>query len=267
MGGVYARAAAEGIHTILVTATRGEEGEALPPDLQSEETRSRLGEIREKELRRACEILAIDQLYFLDYRDSGMVGTPPNADLRNFQNADLDEATERLVRIIRLTRPNVVVTSNEWGNYGHPDHIAANRVAVAAFDAAGDSSRFSEHGLEPWQPHKLYYIEFARSDFLRLREKILERGLPVPFEGGDSDPDATSDTVPDEAITARVDVADYFEQKDAAIRVHRSQMFGHPLLNLPEDIARDFAGCETFRLVRSSVPVPAQETDLFTGLR
>jgi len=266
-GGVFARAAAEGLRTVLVTATRGDVGEINDPDLDPAEARERLAAIREEELRRACAILGIGELYFLGYRDSGMAGTPDNADPRNFHNADLDEATGRVVELMRRTRPHVVVTYDARGGYGHPDHIAAHRATVAAFDAAADPARYPDQGLEPWQPKKLYYTAFPRAGLLRMREELQARGIAMPF-GEDEDFDPTSFTVPDDEITTRVDVDSYVAQKQAALRVHRTQIGAeHFMQRMPADLARLMLGTETFTRVRSFVPAPLPEDDLFAGLR
>jgi mycothiol conjugate amidase Mca len=265
-GGVIAKAAAEGIRTVLVTATRGEEGEILDPDLDPEEARHRLGAIREAELRRAAGILGVEELYFLGYRDSGMVGTPENGNPHNFHNADPEEATSRLVRLIRQTRPDVIVTYDERGGYGHPDHIAVHRTTVAAFDAAGDPNRFPELDLPAWQPRKLYYGAFSRSAFERMRELFRESNPeenPEPPEA-----DYSSFTVPDEEITTWVDVHPYRLQKQAALRAHRTQIpQDSPFLNMSDEVAANLAAVESFVRVRSSVPTPDIEDDLFAGLR
>jgi mycothiol conjugate amidase Mca len=264
-GGVLAKAAAEGIHTVLVTATRGEAGEIHDPDLDPDEVRDRLGSIREDELRRAAAILGIAELHFLGYRDSGMAGSPENGDPRNFHNADPEEATGRLVRIMRQVRPQVIVTYDERGSYGHPDHIAAHRMAVAAFDAAGDPGRFSDQGLPAWQPQKLYYTAFSRSGFERFAELLRERGVPPPFE--DPDFDVAAITVPDEVITTRVNVREYMTHKRGAMLAHRTQIpADHPMLTLPKDLAREAWSTETFIRARSLIPTPESEDDLFAGL-
>lgn len=177
-GAAMATYAKEGVRTVLVTATLGEEGEIHDPDLDPEEARGRLGEIRRAELDRSAAIFGIDTVHILGYRDSGMAGTPANENPANFHNADHEEAVGRLVRLIRQERPQVLITDNERGTYGHPDHIAAHRITVAAFDAAGDQSRFPEAG-PAWQPQKLYYTAFPRSSFVRMRDLMRERGCVV----------------------------------------------------------------------------------------
>jgi mycothiol conjugate amidase Mca len=264
-GGVLARASAEGKHVVLVCATHGEVGEIVLPELDTPEIRATLGEVREAELREACRILGVHELFFLDYRDSGMVGTPDNDNPASFHRADLDEATGRLVRIVRETRAQVMVTYNERGGYGHPDHIAAHNVTLAAFDAAGDPSRYPEQGLEPWQPQKLYFTVFSLSSAVRFHELIMQYGDPESFGGEDFDPSSVS--VPDEAVTTRVDVSPFAAAKRAAILVHRTQISpAHPFLQIPEDKFPELLGIETFSRVRSFVPVDDPESDLFAGI-
>lgn len=265
-GGVMARASTEGIRTVLVTATRGEEGEIVAPELNTAEVRHRLGHIRTEELSRAADILGISELYFLGYRDSGMAGTATNENRHNFHNADMHEAVSRLVRLIRQTRPHVLITYDEKGTYGHPDHIAAHRITVAAFDAAGDPKRYPAQGLRPWQPLKLYYAAFGRSGMRRFMNLFVERGLPLPFEGRREAFESIA--VPDERISARVDVGDFVLQKQAAMRAHRTQIPSeHPFLTMPDDVALEALGFETFIRERSLVPAPDFEDDLFSGVR
>jgi mycothiol conjugate amidase Mca len=265
-GGVIAKAAAEGIRTVLVTATRGEEGEIHDPDLDPAEAHHRLGAIRETELRRAAGILGVEELHFLGYRDSGMAGTPENDNPHNFHHADPEEATRRVVRLIRKTRPDVIVTYDERGGYGHPDHIAVHRATVAAFDAAGDPDRFPEFELAPWQPRKLYYGAFPRSTFERMQE--LFREANPEGSAGPPDEDFSNFTVPDEQITTWVDVHPYLLQKQAALRAHRTQIAeDSPFLTMSAEIAQELAATESFIRVRSSVPTPDREDDLFAGLR
>jgi LmbE family N-acetylglucosaminyl deacetylase len=254
------------VRTVLVTATLGEEGLIRDPDLDQDEARPRLGEIRDQELRRSAEILKISQLYILGYRDSGMAGTPENDDPRNFHNADPQEALARLVRIVRRERPQVIVTDNERGTYGHPDHLAAHRTALAAFDAAADAERFPEDGLAPWQPLKLYYTAAARSDFERMGELAREYGISW---GDEEESDEWLDfTVPDEVITTRVDSSPYRKLVRDAMRVHRTQIApDDPWLNLPEELDRQLEQSDAFVRARSLVDASLPEDDLFAGIR
>ena len=152
--GLIARTVAEGRRVDLVTCTGGEEGEIHDPELDPEGAKPRLKEIRRGELQCSVEALRGEgpgtlELHLLGYRDSGMMGTESNARPDVFWNADLDEATGKVVAIVRETRPRAIVTYDSNGNYGHPDHINAHRVAVAAWEAAADPSRYPDAG----EPH------------------------------------------------------------------------------------------------------------------
>jgi len=260
-GGILARCAAQGARTVLVTCTDGAVGEILDPEAATPEN---LAEVRERELRAACAILGVRDLYLLGYRDSGMVGTPDNDDPRSFNQADLDEAIGRLVAIVRKTRPQVMVTYTEDGGYGHPDHIRAHQIAVAAYDAAADPLRYPEQGLEPWAPAKLYYGIWTRSGYQRFLQVLKEEGLPPPWEPEEGDSDAGA---PDEMVTAEVDVAAYVPVKQRALAAHRTQIArDSPFLRLATEKLRAAMPSEQFALAKSRVEAPAHEDDLFTGV-
>ncbi len=179
-GGILARYAAEGVRTVLVTCTGGEVGEIADPALATPEN---LGEVRARELAESVRILGIDRAVQLGYRDSGMAGTADNDHPASFLHADLDRAIGRVVAILREERADVVVTYDENGGYGHPDHIRAHQVAVAAFRAAGDPTRYPEAG-PPWAPRKLYYAILTRSALRRFGEALRAAGVEVPFRAG-----------------------------------------------------------------------------------
>jgi mycothiol conjugate amidase Mca len=265
-GAALAKYGAEGVRTVLVTATLGEEGEIRDPDLDADAVRGRLGEIREAELRQAIEVFGIDALYILGFRDSGMAGTPANDDPRNFHNAEPEEAVGRLVGIIRRERPQVLITDNERGTYGHPDHIAAHRTTLAAFDAAGDEGRFPDAG-RAWQPLKLYYTAFARSSFVRMREVLREHGVSWGDEEQDIE-ELLDFTVPDEEVTTRVPIGRYLPLMRQAMLVHRTQIApDDPFLTIPEELGAMVMGESTFTRARSLVDAPLPEDDLFAGVR
>jgi mycothiol conjugate amidase Mca len=290
-GGVLALYGKRGVRTVLVTATNGEEGEIHDPDLVEEEARPRLGEIRREELRKAVDILGVHHLEMLGYRDSGMAGTEANANPANFHNADRDEATARLVALIRKYKPQVLVTYDENGAYGHPDHIKCNVITQAAFDLAADPAYHPELG-EAWEPAKLYYTHWPEEVWEKAHEMYKERGLKWPWDEEEQqqteDPEHKSDEealgeleakteeakeenkpppyVPP-AVTARVDVLDAFDQKREAILVHRTQFAPEgTFLTMPDDIARVVFAEEHYSLVRSRIPAPDSEVDLMQGL-
>ena len=148
-GGAMAKAVAAGHRVVLVTGTRGELGEIVVPDMDTPDNHRRLGEIRAGELERAMGLLGVTEWENLGYRDSGMMGTDGNRDPRSFWQADLDEAAGRLTWLVRRYQPDVMTTYNEFGGYGHPDHIRTHDVAVRAFDRAGDPAWYPEQLEEP----------------------------------------------------------------------------------------------------------------------
>lgn len=264
--GTLARYSAEGVTTCLVVATRGEAGEIHDPDLSEEEARPRLGQIREQELGRAAGILGLTHLDFLGYEDSGMAGTAENENPRCFHQASLEEATGRLVALIRRYRPQVIFTYGEDGGYNHPDHVRTHLVTACAFQDAGSARRFPKAG-PAWQPQKLYGIGFSRSGIRALWRALRERGTPWPFNG--EAPDSPPDWgVPDERLTASIDVAPYVPRARESLRQHRTQFDPDgPWMQLPDDLAGIAFGVEHFVLLRSLVKAPEHEDDLFQGLR
>jgi N-acetyl-1-D-myo-inositol-2-amino-2-deoxy-alpha-D-glucopyranoside deacetylase len=267
-GGVLARYNAEGIRTVLVIATGGEEGEIVVPELNTPENKARLKEIRDGELACSVQHLGVSELLRLGYRDSGMVDTPGNDHPESFHQADKAEVLRRVVTIVRRVRPQVLVSYDERGGYGHPDHIACHLATVAAFEAAGDATRFPEAG-EPWQPLKLYYTAFPRQEIYRAWEVMRERGLPTPLD--EPEFDVTRFTTPDERVTTTIAIHAYLAQKRAAIACHLTQMGAEgPFVSIPEDIGMELFGVEHFIRVQSLVPLPqtgAREDDLFAGVQ
>jgi mycothiol S-conjugate amidase len=265
-GATLARYADEGIHAILVTSTNGECGEVLDPDLDPEKDKERLGEIRVAELRRAADALGVETLELLGYRDSGMWEWPSNGHPESFNQADLNEAVGRMVRLIRQHRPDVVVTYNEDGGYAHPDHLMTHLVTTAAFQAAADPTRYPDAG-EPWAASKLYALAWSRGDMHRLWWALKERGIKWPGRG-EADEDRPPDWgAPDEMLTARIDVSGYRDRIKQARAAHRSQLKPDGFWNsLPEDIASQRFRYENFIRLRSRVKAPEREDDLFAGV-
>jgi len=267
-GGTLAHYSDEGINTVLVTATLGEEGEIVVADMDTPENHARLAEIRLEELRKATEIIGIKHQEFLGYRDSGMVNTPSNEHPASFHQADLDEATGRLVRLVRAYKPQVLISYNAVGGYGHPDHIACYKVTLAAFDAAGDSARYPDAG-PAWTPLKLYEMSRPREQAQQGWEQMRARGLKTPLDNPDYD--IARFTVPMAQITSALDVSKHMERKRTALLEHRTQIaIDGPFFAMPEDIGRQWFGAEYFTLLQSRVPLPAHEgheDDLFAGVR
>ena len=263
-GALLARYAARGLRTAVVTCTGGEEGEIVTPGADTAVIRPRLGRVRQAELRAACRVLGVAHLRTLGYRDSGMCDTASTLRADAFCNADLDEATGRLVRIVRELRPEVVVTESAWATYGHPDHVMARRVALEAFAAAGSETAFPDQG-PPWQPARLYAVhptadrwEVAdRWDDMVDRMRAESRGAPFLTRW-------SLDREGDERITTRIDVSSYIGVQRAAIACHRTQFpTASWWLTMPAAARRVALG--TSRLARLYL-LPAtheQERDLF----
>lgn len=249
-GGTIARYADEGAHVVLITCTNGEVGEiAEVPELGSiEEIKPRLGEVRRDELVAACKHLGDIDLRMLGYHDSGMEGTPENDAPHAFMNTDLAEVTSKVEEIFREVRPDVVVTYNEYGAYGHPDHIRAHEAAVAASRAVGVK--------------KLYYTAFPRSLMLAGRE--------VWGDDGFSEEDIDRIGTPDEEITTVIDTMAYVKRKIDALKEHRTQLGTiAPFLEIPEEIQAFALGAEHYVLIEpknSGNPGATKEDDLFAGL-
>jgi mycothiol conjugate amidase Mca len=268
-GGVLARYAAEGIRSVLVIATGGEEGEIVVPALDTPENKARLREIRDGELACAAAHLKVGVLERLGYRDSGMAGSEANQHPASLHMADRDEAAARVVALVRRYRPDVLVSYDERGGYGHPDHIACHLATVAAFEAAGDPARYPQAG-DPWAPTKLYYTAFPRGRLLRAWALMRERGLPTPLDKPDFD--VARFTVEDARVTTQVPIQAFLDQKRKAIACHVTQIDHEgPFFALPDDIALELFGYEYFIRAAAGLPLPtaadAPEDDLFAGLR
>jgi N-acetyl-1-D-myo-inositol-2-amino-2-deoxy-alpha-D-glucopyranoside deacetylase len=263
-GGTLARYSAEGVRTVLVIATGGEEGEIVVPELDTPENHARLSAIRDEEL--ACSVghLGVSQLERLGYRDSGMVGTESNHHPDCFHQADPEQAIGRVVALVRRHRPHVLVTYDERGGYGHPDHIACHKATVGAFEAAGDPARFPEAGPS-WQPLKLYFTALPRERLQAAWGRMKELGMPSPLDNPEFD--LAMFTVPEAVVTSAVPVHDYIEQKRRAIACHVTQIRQDgPFLAMPEDLAREAFGTEHYVRAVSHMAAPEREDDLLAGL-
>ena len=261
-GVTIAKYAAEGAHVTVVTCTRGEVGEIVVDDLKHlADEDDALGAHRMTEMANAAKALGFTDHRWLGgagrWRDSGMIGTPENDDPRAFWRADLAEATKALASVIEEVRPQVVVTYNENGDYGHPDHIQAHRVAVAAIDATGDIVR------------KLYYTAIPKSVLRKGFEYFKASGdeFFAALESADDLPFGT----PDELVTTVVRAPEMLDRKYAAMRAHRSQIQENGVFfALPDELAREGFGWEYFTLVRGELgpdrDADGRETDLFSGL-
>ncbi|KHD72751.1 1D-myo-inositol 2-acetamido-2-deoxy-alpha-D-glucopyranoside deacetylase [Actinoplanes utahensis] len=263
-GATMAHYVSAGAHVTLVTCTLGEEGEIHVPELAAlgAAHADQLGGYRLVEWERACAALGVTDHRMLGgvgrYRDSGMMGLPTNEHPRAFWGADLDEAAAHLVEIIREIRPQVMITYDENGFYGHPDHIQAHRVAMRAAELAGDDG-----------PEKIYWTAMPLS--------VLQDGMEA-FRESDSNPFAEVEKVedlpfgtPDDEIAARVDGTDHYAKKTAAMRAHATQIPDNSwLYGIAGDFGGEFMGVEYYTLAKGSRGPGSGpfgwESDLFSGL-
>ena len=265
-GGILARYAAQGVSTGVVICTGGEEGEVLDPDLDPEEAKPRLGDIRKAELEAATKILGVRELRMLGYRDSGMEGWPTNQHPEAFCNADRDEAVGRLVRIFRELQPQVVVTDNENGGYGHPDHVMCNRVTVPAFHAAGDPEQYPEAG-PPWKAARLYAIVSVRNRWGKIAKMMREAGYDDSFYTRRRPRRQRPWGVAKKDATAAIDVSEYVDIQRAALDAHRSQIARDSWwLVMPPEIRRVAFGCAYFLRLHPTPAPGEKDADLFAGL-
>jgi N-acetyl-1-D-myo-inositol-2-amino-2-deoxy-alpha-D-glucopyranoside deacetylase len=278
-GGTMAQAVKAGHRVVLVTCTRGELGEIVVPDMDTPDNHRRLAEIRAGELESAMGVLGVTEWETLGYRDSGMMGEAGNQDPRSFWQADLDEAARRLTWLIRTYRPDVVTTYNEFGGYGHPDHIRTHDVAVRAFPRAGDPTWYTEQieaGLEAWAPAKLYEQAIPASVRNAMNERLKELGaesfwLPpkdaTPEQLAEFEAQMAKMLVPDESITTWIDIGEMVDLKWEAIRRHVTQIADDsPFMRFGLEGWREFWGKESFILRESRVETTVPESDLFAGI-
>jgi mycothiol S-conjugate amidase len=272
----------EGVQTVLVCCTGGEEGEVLNPALDTPEVHARIADLRREELANAAAVIGYAEVVMLGYRDSGMAGAESNANPNCFAQAPLDEAVERLVAIVRRTRPQVmVVYGDEQSGYPHPDHLRVHEIGVAAFRAAGIADSYPEAGAA-WQPSKLYYTLFSVARFKEIHLKYEELGLESPFDEAWRKRWEDSPPVP---TTTSIDISDFADVRGQALLAHATQVdpkspfwFG-----LPPEVMRSIHPFDDYQLALvvgpdgDLVEPPAErfapdtggtlETDLFAGVR
>lgn len=253
-GGVLAQAAAEGIRTVLVTCTDGRCGDGpagVKPGDPGHDPEAVI-QLRRRELAQSCAVLNISDLELLDYADSGMMGWATNHAPGSFWSTPVDEAADRLAKLMRHYQPDVVVTYDANGFYGHPDHIQAHRITMAALAATG-------------LPAKVYWTTAPRS-------KMAEFGAVMRELGADWDEPAEGEQLPeiglpDEQITTWVDTAEFGGQKFDALAAHASQSENIFFLRMGKQKFTELMGLETFVRVQDPTGSPVPEADLFAGLR
>ncbi|MFB7380437.1 PIG-L family deacetylase [Kitasatospora purpeofusca] len=254
-GGVLARYAAEGIRTVLVTCTDGACGDGPGGVKPGEEGHdpAAVAAMRRQELEASCEVLKVDHLEMLDYADSGMMGWAANDAPGSFWTTPVDEAAARLAELMRTYRPDVVVTYDENGFYGHPDHIQANRITSRALELTGATP-------------KVYWTTAPRSMMARFGEVMRELGGDWE-EPGTEDSELPEIGLPDEEITTWVDTTGFGGQKFDALAAHASQGENIFFLKMGKEKFTELMGVETFVRVQDTTDAPLPENDLFAGLR
>ncbi len=281
-GATMAKYAAEGRGVTLVTCTAGEMGEILVPELEhlAADKTDGLGLHRRGELEQAMKELGVTDHRFLGgfgtYRDSGMKwhadGHAVAADEVHdnaFWHADLTEAANHLVTIIREVRPQVLVTYDEFGGYGHPDHIQAHRVAMYAAQLAAIPSYRLDLG-EPWDIAKIYWGAMSESRMRAGLRALRDRGDTTSFEGMEPDGPLPPFVTPDENLAAVVDAPEHVEKKMKALEAHATQItLDGPFFALSNNVGQSVWATEFYRIVKGTptdLNEDGLETDLFAGI-
>lgn len=263
----------DGAQVTLVTCTLGEEGEVLVPDLVhlAADQQDALGEHRIGELAEAMKILGVTDHRFLGgpgrFRDSGMMGVPSNERADCFWRADLLDAATELVAVIREVRPQVVVTYDDFGGYGHPDHIQAHRVTHYAV-ALAESSSFRPDLGAAWSVPKVYWTAFPRSIIRNGIMALREQGSDSEFAA--MDPDDLPFACDDELITTSIEAPEFLDAKMEALAAHKTQVtVDGGFFALSNNLGSQAMGTEYFRLVRGPAGQQSDggwESDLFAGI-
>jgi len=253
-GSILAKYADEGVEVVVVCATRGEAGEIAP---NSEATKSNLGEVRSRELRSALSLLGVKEGLVLGYRDSGMAGSVDNSNPAALINVPAQDVENDLIGIMLKFKPHVVLTMEETGAYGHPDHIKMTEITTNAFHRAVGVGVPALDSQERWRPDKLYYQGWSRRMLMNWQEHF-QKAHP------DSDIaklDPRTLGTPDEAFTTVVDVSQYGDLRLRAVNLYRSQI--SPFASLPEEFKVTFLKNDSFVRVQPPWEGGPLETDLF----
>lgn len=255
-GGVLARCAAEGIRTVLVTCTDGGCGDGpggLKPGEAGHDPAAVVA-MRRTELEASCAVLGIDHLELLGYADSGMMGWPTNEGPGAFWATPVEQAAARLAELMAQYQPDVVVTYDENGFYGHPDHIQAHRITMAAVASTG-------------LPAKVYWTTAPRTKMAEFGAIMREFGADWDEPGEGADDSQPQIGLPDEQITTWVDTSAFGAQKFQALAAHASQSENIFFLRMGQERFTEMMGIETFVRVHDTTGAAIPEDDLFAGLR
>ena len=264
-GGILARYSSEGITTVLVTCTDGACGDGPGGTKPGEPGHdpSEVVEIRTAELEKSCAALGITHVESLGYPDSGMMGWAQNDAPGSFWSTPVDEASERLAGLIEKYRPQVVVTYDANGFYGHPDHIQAHRITMSAAESTGI-------------PDKLYFTAIPKSWFAELGRRLEELGIEFPSIGDPEDAAVPAEEgatgpeewgTPDDEVTTIIDVGASLDQKFDSLMAHASQSDNIFFLRMGREAFGEVMTREAFIRVQDRTGAPVPEDDLFAGLR
>lgn len=259
----------EGVHTVLVCCTGGEAGDILNDEADTHEARTDLAGVRHRELDEAVQIIGYQTLHRLGYRDSGMPGSDHNEHPGCFAQADLDEATERLVTIVRAERPQVMVAYDYDHGRGHPDHIRVHEIGHLAFERAGDAAWYPDAG-EPWEPQKLYYTGvMSRPRVEKMHAWFEEQGEESPYQRW---LEMLTEREP-KPVTTQIGIHDWVHITRDALAAHRTQVPPSATwFRVDPDTLREIYPWEDYHLAESRVGVVPTgddplEDDLFAGIR
>ncbi len=234
-GGTLAMLVDKGNHVTLICATNGDVGEISDPALATPET---LGQVRQQEMLEAMKVTGVKDVRFLGYRDSGMVGTPDNDNPNSLNQAHPETVVGQIDAVLAELEPDVVITHDHTGGYGHPDHVAVYRHTTTAVDARSNGS-----GPQP----TLYYVCFPRSIFRRMWKVMQDAGVKPPFGSDDAEVMGT----PDDEVTTVKDVAVYLETKKGSLNHHRTQIDPTgPFSKLPDIFIDEIMSTEYFYLAQ-----------------
>lgn len=267
-GGTLARYAAEGVDVHVIIATDGDAG-SVEENHKHQEGHETLAQERGAELANAAVALGITSIWNLPYRDSGMRGSPDNEHPRALVQQPVEVLTADLVDYIRRLRPQVILTHDPFGGYGHPDHIRCCEAMTAAFYVAGQPSpAHASNDLPPYAPQKLYYTAFDKQLLKVVVPLMRWMGKDPSKIGRNQDIDLVEISHWETPVHTKIDVAAYARQKDDASKAHASQYGGGPafLRVLPDFLRRRIASHDSFT---RAYPAPAAlvESDLFAGVR
>jgi len=252
-----------GVKATLVCCTGGEEGDILNPAMDLPEVRENIGAVRREELAKAAKIIGYRDVHYLGYRDSGMPESEANNNPDCFANAPLDEAVERLVRIIRAEKPHVIVTyPDDQQGYQHPDHLKVFDISIPAWEAAGDPTKFLQSG-DPWTPLKLYYTTWSRARIEALHAMFKKLELESPFNDAWFDRPSQ-----DDRITTKINVSDHSQRRTDALLAHATQVDPESpfWFGLPSDKSAEAYPWDDYILAFNRAGPISEETDLFEGI-